>query len=132
MIIVDTSIWIDVLKDKTGISVAKFRKRVEGEVIVFNRFVQLELLQGAKNETEWKNLYDYLETQYYLETKENTWSQAAKIYYDLRKTGITIRSSIDCCIAQIAIENQALLLHKYKDFTKIALIRPLMNEFFRF
>ena len=92
----------------------------------------MELLQGAKNETEWKNLYDYLETQYYLETKENTWSQAAKIYYDLRKTGLTIRSSIDCCIAQIAIENQALLLHKYKDFTKIALIRPLMNEFFRF
>jgi predicted nucleic acid-binding protein len=132
MIIVDTSIWIDVLKDKTGTNVTKFRKRVEGEVIVFNRFVQLELLQGAKNETEWKNLYDYLETQYYLETKENTWSQAAKIYYDLRKTGITIRSSIDCCIAQIAIENQALLLHKDKDFTEIAKIRPLMNELFRF
>ncbi len=132
MIIVDTSIWIDVLKDKTGTSVAKFRKRVVGEVIVFNRFVQLELLQGAKNETEWDNLNEYLETQYYLETKENTWSQAAKIYYDLRKTGITIRSSINCCIAQIAIENQALLLHKDKDFTEVAKIRPLMNEFFRF
>ncbi len=79
MMIVDTSIWIDVLKDKTGAIVTKFRKRVEGEVIVFNRFVQLELLQGAKNETELENLNDYLETQYYLETKENTWSQAAKI-----------------------------------------------------
>ncbi len=52
--------------------------------------------------------------------------------YDLRKTGITIRSSIDCCIAQIAIENQALLLHKDKDFTEVSKIRPLMNEFFRF
>ena len=132
MIIVDTSIWIDVLKDKTGTLVDKFRKRVDGEIIVFNRFVQLELLQGAKNEIEWKNLNDYLETQYYLETKENTWSQAAKIYYDLRKTGITIRSSIDCCIAQIAIENQTLLLHKDKDFSEVAKIRPFLNEFFRF
>lgn len=131
MIMVDTSIWIDVLKDKTGTLVAEFRKRIEGEVIVFNRFVQLELLQGVKNEIEWKNLNDYLETQYYLETKDSTWSQAAKIYYDLRKTGITIRSSIDCCIAQIAIENQVLMLHKDKDFSDIAQIRPLMNEFFR-
>lgn len=130
MIIVDTSVWIDVLKDKTGMRVDAFRKRIGNEIITLNRFVQLELLQGAKNDVEWNKLYEYLETQYYLETSEKTWSHAAKIYFDLRKTGITVRSSIDCCIAQIAMDHRALLLHKDKDFNKIATIRPLFHEFF--
>ena len=30
-------------------------------------FIQLELLQGAKDEFEWRRLDEYLESQYYLE-----------------------------------------------------------------
>ena len=36
-----------------------------------------------------------------------------------------LRSPIDCCIAQIAMEHGALLLHCDKDFEAIASIRPL-------
>jgi predicted nucleic acid-binding protein len=94
------------------------------------RFVQLELLQGAKNELEWNRLDDYLATQYYLEATEMTWRNAARIYFDLRRLGITVRSPVDCCIACIAMESQALLLHIDRDFEKIAEIIPLENEFF--
>ena len=128
MILVDTSVWVEVLRDKTGRIVKVFRERAGDEIIAFSRFTQLELLQGAKNEQEWQRLDTYLSTQYYLEATEDTWRDAARIYFELRKNGITINSSIDCCIAQLAIETQVLLLHRDKDFERIARIRPLAAE----
>jgi len=130
MIIVDTSVWIRVLKDKTGKTVNAFREKTGADIIVFSRFVQIELLQGAKDEFEFRRLDEYLATQYYLEATEQTWRQAARIYFNLRRSGITIRSTIDCCIACIAIEAQAVLLHQDRDFEKIAEISSLAQEFF--
>lgn len=130
MILVDTSVWIDVLKDKSGHTVGKFRDRIGDEVVVFCRFIQLELLQGAKDELEWKRLDEYLSTQYYLEPTDLTWRNAARLFFDLRKTGITVRSPIDCCIACIAMDARALLLHRDRDFEKIAEIAPFEQEFF--
>ena len=130
MILVDTSVWIQVLRDKSGKIVQAFRERVGDEIVVFGRFTQLELLQGARNETEWRKLNAYLSTQYYLEADETTWQQAARIYFELRKKGMSVRSPIDCCIAQVAIEFEALLLHQDKDFEKIAKIRILSQEYF--
>jgi len=125
MIIVDTSVWIEVLRDRTGEVVQSFRRKISGEVYVLTRFAQLELLQGARDEYEWQRLENYLSTQFYIEAIGETWGEAARIYYELRKTGITINSPIDCCIAQIAIENHAFLLHKDQDFERITKIRPL-------
>jgi predicted nucleic acid-binding protein len=125
MIIVDTSVWIEVLRDRTGEIVKSFRERLSGEICVLTRFTQLELLQGARDEYEWQKLEGYLATQFYVEATDTTWEDAARIYFDLRRTGITINSPIDCCIAQIAIENHSLLLHKDNDFEIIAKIRPL-------
>ncbi len=125
MILVDTSVWVEVLKDKDGGIVQDFRDWVGGEVYALTRFTQLELLQGAKNEWEWRHLDEYLSTQYYLEASDDTWTKAARIYFDLRRKGITLGSSIDCCIAQIAIESKVDLLHLDKDFERIASIRPL-------
>ncbi len=131
MILIDTSVWIEVLRDKTGRTVNLFREWVGDEIIVFSRFIQLELLQGAKNEQEWQQLDTYLSTQYYFETTDDTWRDAARIYFELRKNGITINSPIDCCIAQLAIESHVLLLHRDKDFEMIARIRPLAAERFK-
>jgi len=130
MILVDTSVWVEVLRDKTGKIVQAFRKRIGANIDVFNRFTQLELLQGARDEQEWSRLDEYLLTQYYLEATEDTWPEAARIYFDLRRMGITLGSPIDCCIAQIAMEAGALLLHQDQDFEKIAVIRPLAAERF--
>jgi len=70
-------------------------------------------------------------------TKKDLIHEAPKELVRLRKRkdltelrALTIKSSIDCCIAQIAIEAGALLLHKDKDFSKIANIRPLGSEYF--
>lgn len=130
MILVDTSVWVEIFRDKTGKVVQSFRQRIGTDICVLSRFTQLELLQGAKDEREWKRLDDYLSTQYYLEVTERTWSAAARIYFELRRTGITLSSPIDCCIAQIAMDSDALLLHQDRDFETIAGIRPLIAERF--
>jgi predicted nucleic acid-binding protein len=130
MILVDTSVWIEILRDKSGKIVQVFRDRIGEDVCALTRFTQLELLQGARNETEWKQLDHYLSTQYYLEASQGTWSEAARIYFELRRRGTTITSPIDCCIAQIAVDSGAVLLHRDEDFIKIARIRPLLAERF--
>jgi predicted nucleic acid-binding protein len=49
---------------------------------------------------------------------------AAHLYVRCRQRGITPRSAIDCLIAQIAIENQAYLLHNDGDFDQLARVAP--------
>ena len=122
---------IPLLRDKGGKVVEAFRQRVGSEMYVLTRFNQLELLQGAKDLREWTVLEDYLGTQLYLEASTRTWTEAARIYFDLRRKGLTINSPVDCCIAQIAIENGALLLHCDRDFKLIAEVRRLDEEYFR-
>ena len=131
MILVDTSVWIDVLRDKTGKIVEAFRTRVAEEICVLTRFTQLELLQGVRDEREWNQLDQYLSTQYYAETTAITWREAARIFFELRRKGITLNSPVDACIAQIAIEAGAVLLHRDRDFEIIGRIRPLVAERFR-
>jgi len=131
MILVDTSVWIEIFRDTAGNEVKAFRDRIGSEDCVLSRFNQLELLQGAKDEKEWELLSDYLSTQYYLEAGEDTWQAAARIYFELRRKGVTINSPVDCCIAQIAMEQGATLLHRDKDFEKISRIRPLRQERFK-
>jgi len=130
MILVDTSVWIHIFRDKGGTVAKAFRDRIGSENSVLSRFNQLELLQGARDEKEWALLADYLSTQYYLEADDNTWQWAARIYFELRSNGVTISSSVDCCIAQVAMEHGAILLHRDNNFEKISRIRPLRQERF--
>ena len=131
MVIVDTSVWIDVFRDSSAKKRAILEKAAPVEDVVLTPFTELELLQGCRDEDEWVLLSSYLEHQEYVEPHRDSWSSAARIYFDLRRTGKTVRSPIDCCIAQLAMENRFLLLHRDKDFETIAEIRPLQQRFLK-
>ena len=128
MILIDTSVWIQVFKDKQGTEAQRIQIWLDEREVVLTRFNQLELLQGCRDDKEWLLLSNYLEDQTYIEASVETWQAAARIYYDLRRQGLTVRSPIDCCIAQIAIENELLLLHNDKGFSVIHRIRPLIHH----
>ena len=128
MILVDTSIWIEVLRDRTGAPRVALDAALDSDEAVLSRFHQLELLQGARDEREWSLLHEYLDAQEYLEGSPSSWAEAARIFFDLRRRGKTVRSSIDCCIAQIAIDHDVLLLHRDRDFEVIAEVRPLRQK----
>ncbi len=128
MILVDTSVWVEVLRDRSGRVKTAFQDALGGDNAVLARFHQLELLQGARDEREWSVLREYLDAQDYLECDAESWPEAARIYFDLRRSGRTVHSAIDCCIAQIAIDHDVLLLHRDRDFETISAVRPLRQE----
>lgn len=125
MILVDTSVWIDVFRDRSGERADTLRRALGEEEVALSRFHELEMLQGCLDEREWAILQSYLEVQTYLELRPSSWRDAARIYFDLRRLGRTVRSPIDCCIAQLALEEDVLLLHRDRDFEVIAGARPV-------
>ena len=130
MLLIDTSVWIGVFRDRSGQIGKELKTLIAEREVLLSRFTQLELLQGSLNEKEWTLLSTYLETQDYVELTSHSWQAAARIYYDLRRQGLTLRSPIDCCIAQSALDNNLLLIHNDRDFETIAQVRSLQH--FRF
>jgi predicted nucleic acid-binding protein len=124
MVLIDTSVWIAALRNRNR-EAERLRQWLDNRVPALARFSQLELLQGAKDEREWGLLANTLAHQHYLEPSVACWSTAARIWFDLRRGGLTVRSPIDCCIAQLALDHGLPLLHLDRDFETIATIRPL-------
>ncbi len=131
MFLIDTSVWIAVFRDKTGTVRQSLSEIIKEQPIFLSRFTQMELLQGCRDEREWRLLETYLQDQDYIEPTPNTWVAAARIYYDLQRQGLTVRSSIDCCIAQLAIAHQLILIHNDRDFETIATVTSLNSLRFR-
>jgi predicted nucleic acid-binding protein len=128
MILVDTSILIPFFKglDKEGTQKLKAILRQETPFGI-NSFIFQEVLQGSVSEKEYMVLKQYLETQrfYHLKDPLESFAKAARIYMDGRKKGVTVRSTIDCLIAETALEHDLFLLHDDRDFDEIAKIVPL-------
>jgi predicted nucleic acid-binding protein len=127
MLLIDTSVWIGVFRDRSGQVRQQLETLIADREVLLTRFTQLELLQGSLNEQEWDLLSTYLETQDYIELTVESWQAAARIYFELRRQGLTVRSPIDCCIAQVALENNLLLIHNDRDFETIAQVRSLQH-----
>jgi predicted nucleic acid-binding protein len=122
MILVDTSVLIDYFKGIDSRPAALF------DALLVNRmpfgicdFVYQELLQGARTVEEFAELKSYLETVpfYGLVYGRESYERAALINFQCRRNGVTVRSTIDLLIVQIAIENKLLLLHHDGDFDNI-------------
>lgn len=128
MILVDTSVLIDFFKGADNDPCRKFRHVLKNR-IPFGITSQIfqEVLQGARSLTEYGTLERYLASQRFFHPKGPvaSYAKAAKIYFDCRKKGITIRSTIDCLIAQIALEQELSLLHNDTDFEAMAAVIPL-------
>ena len=125
MLLIDTSVWINLFRDRTGQVRDRLQSLIAGRDFFLTRFTELELLQGCRNEEKWTLLQSYLQGQNYIESTTRSWQAAARIYYELRHRGVTVRSSIDCCIAQAALDHQLLLIHNDRDFEVITQVRSL-------
>jgi len=125
MMLIDTSVLVPVFRDRSGERRDRLRRFLRGADFVLSRFTQIELLQGCASEPQWQLLSGYLEVQDYAEMTGDGWSEAARTHFELRRSGLTVRSILDCCIAQIAVQNKLTLVHNDRDFEAIARIRPI-------
>ena len=124
MILVDTSIWIELLKKKPNISI----KQEELFLFLICPPVVQEVLQGVKSATEFRKF-----EQSFLAfpmvgdpVSTETFRHAAELYRSARRVGLTIRSPTDCLVAAIAIENHVPIWHHDRDFERICQVSDLV------
>lgn len=118
MTLVDTSVWIELLNGSLGSRVT------EAELLNFVTCgpVLQEVLQGLRDDSASEALGEGLLALPVLSDPLPIalFLSAAEIYRLGRGKGYTIRSSTDCLIAAIAIENGVPVWHKDRDFEAIA------------
>jgi predicted nucleic acid-binding protein len=128
VIVVDTSVLVDFFRGKRTPEADKFRAiEREGTPYAIPAICCQEILQGAKDAKEWRSLLSHLEAQEHVQPVD-AWAShvsAAQIFFDCRRKGLTVRSSVDCLIAQYVLEIDGTLLHADEDFERIARVRPL-------
>ncbi|HEY5647896.1 MAG TPA: PIN domain nuclease, partial [Nitrospiria bacterium] len=80
-----------------------------------------EILQGIKDDVSHRRIRRrLLAFPVYQPEGVSTYLHAADIYRHCRKKGKTVRKTVDCIIAAVAIENNLRLLHNDRDFNQIA------------
>lgn len=121
MILVDTSVWIDFLRDKRTAHRRTLHKLIENEAdISITGIILTEILQGIRKDKDFQIMQAHLlEFPIYQPRDLETYLQAAQIYRVCRKKGKTVRKTVDCIIAAVCIENSLTLLHKDSDFDLI-------------
>ena len=121
MILVDTSVWIDFLKGTGSAERRKLHELIEDEQDVsIAGLILTEILQGITANDQFFKTRDYFMEFPIFEPKvAATYVSAAFTYGECRKKGKTVRSTVDCVIAAICLENDLTILHKDRDYNII-------------
>jgi predicted nucleic acid-binding protein len=121
--LVDTSAWLDYLKGIKSPVVTKLTEVLDRQIpFGITGVIYQEILQGAGTEEDFALLEEYFGTQRFYHPCDlvETYRSAAALYARCRRGGVTPRSTVDCFIAQVAIEHELQLIHSDRDFTAMA------------
>lgn len=126
MILVDTSVWIELLNARRGPRIT------EEELLNFATCgpVVQEVFEGLRDHP-WAEAFReaFLALPVLSDPLSvETFLAAAEIYRQGRRKGYTIRSSTDCLIAAIAIDHKIPVWHKDRDFETIARLTSLQTK----
>ena len=119
MILIDTSAWVEFLRDTGSPTCERVRHAIAGDIAVADP-VRMELLAGARDERHMVQLRRLLARGTSLHTMPLDYEQAALLFRQCRAHGETVRKLIDCLIAAVAIRNEVALLHQDADFEVLA------------
>ncbi|HWR71888.1 MAG TPA: PIN domain nuclease [Nitrospirota bacterium] len=122
MILVDTSVWIDFLRGRDTSSSGILNDLIVAEEdLCITGIILTEILQGIRDDrTNNETKERLLEFPLYDPSGITTYVEAANIYRRCMRKGKTVRKTIDCLIASVAIENGLILFHNDSDFDSIA------------
>ena len=115
MILVDTSAWIEFLRDTGSTVCDRVEELMESDVAVCDA-IRMEVLAGAKNERHLRSLRGLLARAILLPTGPADYDEAAVLYRACHREGETVRKLIDCLIGSIAMRAGAAVLHDDSDF----------------
>ena len=119
MILVDTSAWIEFLRDTGSAACNRVDELLDGEIATCDP-VRMEVLAGARDEHHLQQLRRLLARAAVIRTGPIDYDGAAALYRTCRREGETVRKLIDCLIGAVAIRADVSILHADADFDVLA------------
>ncbi len=127
VVLVDTSIWIEVFKKPPGLDLTAL---VDIDEVAVCLPVIQEVLQGFREERAFDVAREAMLSFLIVESPlvETVFLEGASLYRSARRHGKTIRSGVDCLIAACAIRNGLEILHRDRDFIALAEVSALKER----
>jgi predicted nucleic acid-binding protein len=122
VIVVDTSVWIDVLGGRRTRQARRCIALIEGgDPVALTDVIFAEVLQGLRSDDEAEQVERHLRAFPILRLEGlDDFALAASLYRAARSQGVTIRNTLDCLIAAPCVRTGAPLLHADADFDRLA------------
>lgn len=127
MILIDTSAWIEFLRDTGSPVCNRVQDALAGEFAVADP-VRMEILAGARDDRHLVQLRGLLARGTHFHAEPTDYEQAAMLFRQCRANGETVRKLIDCLIAAIAIRCGLTLMHRDADFEVLERHTALTTE----
>jgi hypothetical protein len=127
VIAVDSSVWIDFLAARPtpqSLLLKGYLAEYPEQVVLVD-VVLTEVLRGLRDEDVARIESTLLELDVLRLQWVSDYRAAAGLYRAARRSGVTIRGTVDCLIAAICIREGATLLHADADFDRLAEISEL-------
>lgn len=127
MVLVDTSVWIEVFRKPSRVTldtVAPLR-----DISTCLPVIQ-EVLQGFRDEFTFRRARTLMLDLRLIDSPMalDLFEAAVELYRNARRSGLTIRSSTDCLIAASAIRNDLTVLHMDRDYELLSRVSPLKSR----
>ena len=127
MWLVDTSAWVELFRRPSRVALDDLAP--DSDLIVTCLPVIQEVLQGFDEErpfaiaraamTAWRRVDDPLGA--------SVVERAVEVYRQCRRSGVTVRSTVDCLIAASALRHDLTVVHCDRDFPAIARVTGLRH-----
>ena len=128
MILIDTSAWIEFLRDTGSTTAGRVRERLISEDVATCGAVYMEVLAGARNERHLVELRRLLARAATIPIEAADYDQAMSLYRYCQRGGETIHSLVDCLIGAVALRAGVPILHHDPDFDALARHSPLLID----
>lgn len=125
MVLVDTSVWVEVFRKGAEFRLDTF---VEFDEIVTCLPVVHEVLQGFHDQRAFALARDAMLALPIVESplRREVFLEATDLFRRARRSGRTIRSGVDCLIAACAIRNALTVLHRDRDYDGLSEVSGLV------
>ena len=119
MILIDTSAWVEFLRDTGSPTCDRVEALLDSKIAICDA-VRMEVLAGARDERHLHDLRRLLARATVLPTGPVHYEDAAALFRLCRREGETVRKLIDCLIGAVAIHADTHVLHSDADFDVLA------------
>lgn len=119
MILIDTSAWVEFLRDTGSPVCTRVDELLGGEIATCDP-IRMEVLAGARDESHLTDLRRLLARASVIDLVSGDYEDAAALYRTCRRRGETGRKLIDCLIGAVAIRADVPVLQADNDFEVLA------------